>query len=96
MFKLFRIKRGLILLVSSLIITILVILGRSKISTATQTHEVRGVWLTNVDSQVLFSSQNLKNALSRLNKLNFNTIYPTVWNGGYTRMALRKAISYIP
>ncbi|MCW5317894.1 family 10 glycosylhydrolase [Nostoc sp. KVJ3] len=84
MFKLFRIKRGLILLVYSLIITILVILGTSKISTATQTHEVRGVWLTNVDSQVLFSSQNLKDALNRLNKLNFNTIYPTVWNGGYT------------
>ncbi|WP_335212209.1 family 10 glycosylhydrolase [Nostoc sp.] len=47
-------------------------------STAAQTHEVRGVWLTNVDSEVLFSSQNLKNALNRLNKLNFNTIYPTV------------------
>ena len=78
MFKLFRIKRGLILLISSLIITILVILGTNKMSTAAQTHEVRGVWLTNVDSEVLFSSQNLKNALNRLNKLNFNTIYPTV------------------
>jgi len=55
-----------------------VILGTNKMSTAAQTHEVRGVWLTNVDSEVLFSSQNLKNALNRLNKLNFNTIYPTV------------------
>ena len=46
--------------------------------------ELRGVWLTNVDSDVLFTSQNLNNALERLTRLNFNTVYPTVWNGGYT------------
>ncbi len=46
--------------------------------------EMRGVWLTNVDSDVLFTSQNLNVALDRLTRLNFNTVYPTVWNGGYT------------
>ena len=46
--------------------------------------EMRGVWLTNVDSDVLFTQQNLTNALERLTRLNFNTVYPTVWNGGYT------------
>lgn len=46
--------------------------------------ELRGVWLTNIDSDVLFSRDNLKNAVERLTRLNFNTIYPTVWNGGYT------------
>jgi uncharacterized lipoprotein YddW (UPF0748 family) len=46
--------------------------------------ELRGVWLTNIDSQVLFSTQNLRNGISRLARLNFNTIYPTVWNWGYT------------
>jgi uncharacterized lipoprotein YddW (UPF0748 family) len=42
------------------------------------------VWLTNIDSDVLFSSQNVTNALPRLQEFNFNTVYPTVWNWGYT------------
>jgi uncharacterized lipoprotein YddW (UPF0748 family) len=46
--------------------------------------EIRGVWLTNIDSEVLFSKSNLRDALRRLDRLNFNTIYPTVWNGGHT------------
>ncbi|RMF68092.1 MAG: glycoside hydrolase family 10 protein [Cyanobacteria bacterium J069] len=46
--------------------------------------ELRGVWLTNIDSDVLFSSRNLVVGLRRLSQLHFNTIYPTVWNGGYT------------
>lgn len=46
--------------------------------------ELRGVWLTNIDSEVLFSRSNLRRGLERLARLNFNTIYPTVWNGGYT------------
>lgn len=46
--------------------------------------ELRGVWLTNIDSNVLFSSQGVTDSSQRLQKLNFNTIYPTVWNWGYT------------
>ncbi|WP_246198809.1 glycoside hydrolase family 10 protein [Sodalinema gerasimenkoae] len=46
--------------------------------------ELRGVWLTNVDSEVLFSSQNLREGFERLHRLNFNTVYPVVWNWGYT------------
>lgn len=46
--------------------------------------EIRGVWLTNIDSEVLFSRQNLRDGIERLHRLNFNTIYPTVWNWGYT------------
>ncbi|NES83055.1 MAG: family 10 glycosylhydrolase [Moorea sp. SIO2B7] len=46
--------------------------------------ELRGVWLTNIDSDVLFSKQNLANGIESLAKLNFNTLYPTVWNWGYT------------
>jgi uncharacterized lipoprotein YddW (UPF0748 family) len=49
-----------------------------------QATEIRGVWLTNVDSDVLFSKDNLREAVRRLDRLNFNTLYPTVWNGGYT------------
>lgn len=46
--------------------------------------ELRGIWLTNVDSDVLFSTQNLERAIKRLKRLKFNTLYPTVWNRGYT------------
>lgn len=49
-----------------------------------QTTELRGVWLTNIDSEVLFSRSNLIAGLQRLADLNFNTVYPTVWNWGYT------------
>ena len=46
--------------------------------------EIRGVWLTNIDSEVLFEPGKLKNSIEKLAKLNFNTLYPTVWNWGYT------------
>ncbi|MGC1308873.1 MAG: family 10 glycosylhydrolase [Phormidesmis sp.] len=46
--------------------------------------EIRGVWLTNVDSEVLFSKAALSTAVDRLAKHNFNTIYPAVWGWGYT------------
>jgi uncharacterized lipoprotein YddW (UPF0748 family) len=46
--------------------------------------ELRGVWLTNIDSEIFFDRTNLNQAIDRLAILNFNTIYPTVWNGGYT------------
>lgn len=47
-------------------------------------YELRGVWLTNIDSDVLFKRDRLSAALQRLHQLNFNTVYPTVWNWGYT------------
>ncbi|HIK43870.1 MAG TPA: family 10 glycosylhydrolase [Leptolyngbyaceae cyanobacterium M65_K2018_010] len=53
--------------------------------------ETRGVWLTNIDSQVLFSQQALATAIDQLAALNFNTLYPTVWNWGYTLYPSRTA-----
>ncbi|MBE9146689.1 glycoside hydrolase family 10 protein [Planktothrix mougeotii] len=46
--------------------------------------EIRGVWLTNVDSDILYSPKALTSGLKRLKSINFNTLYPTVWQGGYT------------
>jgi uncharacterized lipoprotein YddW (UPF0748 family) len=46
--------------------------------------EIRGVWLTNVDSSVLNSRANLEAALTRLKNLGCNTLYPVVWNKGFT------------
>ncbi|MCF4967087.1 glycoside hydrolase family 10 protein [Nostoc sp. CMAA1605] len=48
------------------------------------TTEIRGVWLTNVASGVLFVPWGIDRAINQLSALNFNTIYPVVWNRGYT------------
>ncbi|HEY9883737.1 MAG TPA: hypothetical protein V6C98_09035 [Thermosynechococcaceae cyanobacterium] len=36
--------------------------------------EIRGVWITNVDSAVLFNGSVLKDAVQQLAQLNFNTL----------------------
>ncbi|MFB2770490.1 glycoside hydrolase family 10 protein [Pelatocladus sp. BLCC-F211] len=59
-------------------------LPAQNLPTRSQTAELRGVWLTNIDSNVLFESDRLKNALQNLKQLNFNVVYPTVWNWGWT------------
>ncbi len=55
-----------------------------KVDNCNREQEVRGVWLTNIDSDVLFSPENTTDAIATLAELNFNTLYPTVWNWGYT------------
>lgn len=47
--------------------------------------EIRGVWMTNNDTDVLMDSAKLHNAVNQLAQLNFNTIYPVVWNSGYVQ-----------
>ena len=56
----------------------------SKSLSNKSTREIRGVWITNVDSDVLFTRNRLATAIKDLRQLNFNTIYPVVWNWGYT------------
>lgn len=57
----------------------------SSISTPLQTpKELRGVWLTNVSSGVLFTPWGITQAVNKLSQLNFNTLYPVVWNRGHT------------
>lgn len=46
--------------------------------------ELRGVWITNLDSEVLFSKENLVEGIQRLKAMNINTLYPVVWHMGYT------------
>jgi uncharacterized lipoprotein YddW (UPF0748 family) len=46
--------------------------------------EIRGVWITNIDSDVLFDRTRLQNSIGKLQQLNFNTLYPVVWNWGYS------------
>jgi uncharacterized lipoprotein YddW (UPF0748 family) len=45
--------------------------------------EIRGVWMTINDIDILRDRDSLRNAVSQLARLHFNTIYPVVWNSGY-------------
>ena len=45
--------------------------------------EIRGVWLTNNDLDVLKDRKKVQEAVNQLQRLNFNTVYPVVWNSGY-------------
>ncbi|MEA5504517.1 glycoside hydrolase family 10 protein [Halotia wernerae UHCC 0503] len=45
--------------------------------------EIRGVWMTNNDLHIMKDRAKVKNAVSQLRQMNFNTIYPVVWNSGY-------------
>ncbi|MEL4894022.1 family 10 glycosylhydrolase [Crocosphaera sp. Alani8] len=45
--------------------------------------EIRGVWLTTNDTETLLDQPKLEEAIAQLSRLNFNTVYPVVWNSGY-------------
>ncbi|MBD1866155.1 glycoside hydrolase family 10 protein [Cyanobacteria bacterium FACHB-471] len=45
--------------------------------------EIRGVWITSNDNDVMIDSAKLEDAVTQLARLNFNTVYPVVWNSGY-------------
>ena len=45
--------------------------------------KIRGVWLTTNDINILRDSSRVQSAMAELSQLNFNTVYPVVWNSGY-------------
>lgn len=57
--------------------------AKPNVNTAIK-QEIRGVWLTNVGSGVLFTPWGINRALNQLSALKFNTVYPVAWNRGYT------------
>lgn len=94
-----RIKSGLfaaIVFMSMMTVVMLSLPLKAQIASPQGiTSELRGVWLTNIDSDVLFESDRLKKSLQRLDDLNFNTVYPAVWNWGYTLYPSRVAAQVI-
>jgi uncharacterized lipoprotein YddW (UPF0748 family) len=46
--------------------------------------KVRGVWLTNVDSDIFDSQSNITKAINLLATTGFNVVFPVVWNKGFT------------
>ncbi len=75
---------GLMVVVGLTLSLVNPLISLSQFAPAKTLREIRGVWITNVDSDVLFTRDRLATAIKDLRALNFNTIYPVVWNWGYT------------
>lgn len=56
----------------------------AMISAAAAAPPVRGVWLSNVGSDAMSSRAGLVEVVARCKAAGLNTIYPVVWNRGYT------------
>jgi uncharacterized lipoprotein YddW (UPF0748 family) len=48
------------------------------------TTELRGVWVSDVDSEVMTSRDNMAALAEQIAELNINTLYPVVWSQGET------------
>lgn len=57
--------------------------------------ELRGVKLTNVDSQVLFSDAAIREAMDYLASIHINAVLPVVWNGAYTQYQSKVMQTYM-
>lgn len=44
----------------------------------------RGVWLTNVVSEAMFSQENIEKAVKEIKAYGFNSVFVVCWNRGYT------------
>ncbi len=72
-----------------MIFRLLLIILLFTLSLDAQRKEFRGVKLTDIDSQVLYSEKNISEAMDFLASLNVNAVIPVVWNGGYTQYPSR-------
>jgi len=65
------------------IIAIIILLAAiTKVNTQ-PLDEMRAVWLTNVDSDVLLTDSKIAEAMDYLASINVNVVFPVVWNKGY-------------
>ena len=65
-----------------IIFIILIICG--SVTFSQQVKELRGVWMTNVNSDVLTYDAGITNAVEYLSSIGINVIFPVMWNGGNT------------
>ena len=68
-----RMKRSLFLVILGLSVLFVTLTIRPSLSENSSFQEIRGVWLTNIDSDVLFKAKSTENAIADLAKLKFNT-----------------------
>lgn len=78
-----RILKSISLMVLTVGLTILLSVYPGIAITPQPSPEIRGVWMTTNDSDIVRDHAKLQEAVNQLARLNFNTIYPVVWNSGY-------------
>ncbi len=61
----------------------IILINPSQVVVSAPSSEIRGVWLTANDTETLLDQSKLQEAVNQLSRLNFNTLYPVVWNSGY-------------
>ncbi|HIK05003.1 MAG TPA: glycoside hydrolase family 10 protein [Trichormus sp. M33_DOE_039] len=71
------------LLVMISFVTVLLVSNFTPVVAQLPRQEIRGVWMTNNDFDILKDRSKVQEAMTRLKEMNFNTIYPVVWNSGY-------------
>lgn len=76
-----KIQKTIILFLVS--VFFVVFLNPQQVISQASFPEIRGVWLTKNDTDILLDRPQLENSIRELADLNFNTIYPVVWNSGY-------------
>ncbi|MBD2595404.1 glycoside hydrolase family 10 protein [Nostoc spongiaeforme FACHB-130] len=78
-----KLKRLVPVLMLVSFVAVLVVDGLKPAIAQLPRQEIRGVWMTNNDFNVLRDRAKVQKAVKHLQRLNFNTIYPVVWNSGY-------------
>ncbi len=76
-------RRLLPLLCLSAFLATLLLNGIAPVRAQLAPSEVRGVWMTVNDSEILMNRDRMHQAVDELARSHFNTIYPVVWNSGY-------------
>ncbi len=76
--------RRILLLVSILLLVACESTTPSNADAPDVLEPVRGVWLTNVDSEALFSTEGIERAVAHCHELGFNSIFVVTWNRAYT------------
>ncbi|MEA5578055.1 glycoside hydrolase family 10 protein [Anabaena sp. UHCC 0451] len=79
--KLFKRLLPLLFLIS--FVTVLFTNTFTPVNAQIPRQEIRGVWITNNDLNIFKDRAKVNDAVTKLRQLNFNTIYPVVWNSGY-------------
>jgi uncharacterized lipoprotein YddW (UPF0748 family) len=65
------------------ILTVIILLSLYINVSSQPINELRAVWLTNVDSDVLLTDAKISEAMDYLASINVNVVFPVVWNKGY-------------
>ena len=81
-------------IVSVITVSLLVLISCSNAKKTKEKEPVIGVWLTNIDSELMFSENAIVEGMEKLSNLGFNTVYPVVWNDSYTLYPSELMVEY--